>query len=522
MAGQIKRDPLVFGNVQQSGHEELAGASPHAVNVIIDGAGAVHRRPAIIGRDDRDPATLPDSPNTELVSMEGPIVGLHSTAKGRVFAIDAPNPSSRIYELAGHNVYNLSTRPETRIDGGRRPIIAETEAILAITAGGQPMKVVLGAPAVVSPLTGNPPVGSHVIAHADRLLMNDVVADNPNFVRYSATASGSSYTGHQSWGVDTDDLSAGGGFTASARPDPVVAVYENTNEVFVFGTTNLQIFVANPNPVDPAKDRIFEPSNAREFGCSAPYSVVRYDQSFGFVDQYRRIMLTDGRDFRCISQDIQQTLDDIVSWSDVFGYRVTLGPVDALCWCSPTDGRTFAYQVPTKSWSIWQAWNDTTDNFSCWHVRCATRVPETGEMLVGCAVPDSAGVLGNVYALSNRAFVDTAGLESKVVARVDTGFIDRGTSGRKLCRALRLTWRGVPNTDSGYGGSPSFDASAIIQWRDDGGAWENPRQIDLTPNSETILRSLGVYRRRQWRVTFSGRNELVLARAEEEYELLAV
>jgi hypothetical protein len=58
------------------------------------------------------------------------------------------------------------------------------------------------------------------------------------------------------------------------------------------------------------------------------------------------------------------------------------------------------------------------------------RVPETGEMLVGCAVPDGIDALGDIYALSNRVFVDAAATNNRVVARVDAGFIDRGTSGR--------------------------------------------------------------------------------------------
>jgi hypothetical protein len=512
----------MFGSVQQSGHEELAGASPLAVNVIVDAVGAVHRRPGLFPRSDGDLATGPEFVPDQ-VSAVSPIVALHSTAKGRVFAVDAPAPFSRIYELKGMQVVNHSEVSDELLGGGRRPTIAETEAIVVFAAGGLPVKLTLNGSTVVSLLGGGPPQGSHVIAQAERLLMNDVVSDSPNTVRYSRTASGSSYAGHEDWRVDIEDLGAGGGFTASARPDPVVALHENTNEVFAFGTTNLQIYTANPNAHDPARDYVFIPGNTREFGCSAPYSIIKYDQNFAFIDQYRRIMMTDGREFQYLSQDIQQTLDDISDLSDAFGYRVTLGPVDALCWSSPRAGRTFAFQLPTKSWSLWLSWDNGTNNFYNWLVRCAIRVPETGEMLVGGPVQRSTGptgpitpasvadpATGDVYALNNHRFYDFYPT-NKIVARVDTGFIDRGTSGRKLCRALRMTWRGTPSTDT----------SATLEWRDDGGSWEHPRQIEIGYNSEVILRSLGVYRRRQWRVTFSGQNELVLARAEEEYELLS-
>jgi hypothetical protein len=499
---QVKREPVNFGNHQQSGHEPLAGASPLAVNVVLDAAGAVHRRPAVVARDDGNPRTGPDF-RPDRVSAEGPIIGLHSTATGRVFAVDAPNPFSRVYELSGAQVVNLSQTPQGQLTGGLRPIFAETEAMLVIATGAIPSKVLFSTPASVAPLGGGPPKASHVIAHEARLLANDL--DSRNLIRYSNQATGSSTAGHEDW----QSVLNTGFFVAGARPDPVVALHENSNDVFGFGTTNVQLFGAAPKP------DTYAPSNTREFGCSAPYSVVKFDQNFGFIDGHRRVVLTDGRDYQVISQDIQQTLDDMTDVSDGFGYRVTQGPVDALCWGFPQDGRTFVYQAASKGWSIWQGWNDRTNNFAPLPLQCAVRVPETGEMLVGFTIIDSGGALqGDVGALSNRVFRDDLrhGDYQKIVARVDTGYLDRGTSGRKLCRALRLTWKGVPSPDT----------AAWIQWRDEGGPWEHQRQIEIGHQSETILRSLGVYRRRQWRVIFEGSAELVLARAEEEFELLAV
>jgi len=517
---EIKRERVVFGNFQESGHEALAGASPLAINVVIDAKGAVHRRPALVPRTS---GSL--SGDADIVSERGAIVGLHSTAGGRLFAVSEVSPLGHIYELRGIAVQDLSIATGSEVVGDRRPIFAETEAMLVISAGRAPQKVLLGPPTLSSRLAGGPPEGSHVIAHKSRLLLNDVRTARTNTIRYSWPAAGSSYEGHENWTDEVDEPQSSGFFNADARPDPVVALHENTNEVFAFGSTNLQVFTTTDST-----EVTFAPSNTRELGCQAPYSIIKYDQSFAFIDSHRRVMMTDGRDYQCLSTDIQQTLDDIGDLSDAFGYRVTLGPVDALCWCSPTDGRTFVYQMPTKSWSQWHSYNNFTNDFAPWPVRCALRVPETGQMLVGAARSfiHSSGVVnhGDVYALGNDVFYDLVPPArelpddhvsvrpegTQIVARVDTGFVDRGTSGRKHCRALRLSWKGTPSTDT----------AAFVQWRDDAGPWEHPRQIEITGNSESILRSLGVYRRRQWRVTFSGRSELVLARAEEEFQLLIV
>ena len=91
-------------------------------------------------------------------------------------------------------------------------------------------------------------------------------------------------------------------------------------------------------------------------------------------------------------------------------------------------------------------------------------------------------------------------------------------SKRKFCRAVYLSLKRGEVT-----GTTAPQAS--VSWRDDGGEWRDPVPVSLgvSGDREIVypLRSLGVYRRRQWRFEFSGSEELVLAGAEEDFETLS-
>ena len=108
---------------------------------------------------------------------------------------------------------------------------------------------------------------------------------------------------------------------------------------------------------------------------------------------------------------------------------------------------------------------------------------------------------------------------SPVQAHVETGFITRGTDAKKKCNCVRLALkRGVSQTDTSL--------KMQLRYRDDTGPWSSPFDIDLGAAGDTNpvveLRSLGVYRRRQWQFNFQGDEDFALISASEDYEVLEV
>lgn len=475
---------IPFVNQQGTGLDELAGAGREAFNIIMDASGSVRRRPGI------------EYWCPVQVDARG-LDGIYATVNGDVFALSASAPVRQMYKVTDGGAVAVAG-PD--LVGNERPVWAETESILAFTAGDVINKYVFADDAT-SILGGNPPKASHVIAQSSRLLVNDVAVDKTK-VWFSAQALGSSYAGFETW---DDAFPNSGFFTAEARPDPILALHETTNEVFIFGTTTVQVW-------GPDANLVFVPLATREHGLGATYSVIKVEQSFAYMDNRRRFLIADGRDMHVISAPIQRAIDEIVDVTDCFGFRVSLGPTDALCWTFPSDGRTFVFQKGS-GWGQWSGWNDETNNFRPFGVLAVTHNPITNETLA--AMDD--GKVGVFKTGTPTDFPLGNGFANRVMARVTTGFLNRGTDARKHCGSVRLAMRRGEATGT-------TGPQAWLRFRDRPGAWENQIPIDLGGSTDTEIvqefHSLGVYRRREWQFEFSGTEDLVLTEASEEFRVL--
>jgi hypothetical protein len=482
MSLQQKRIP--FAPIQESGQEELAGGAPVAWNVVMDDKGCVRRRPCI---------TAYSEAPTAAVDADG-IAGLHATTDGDLYAVGNSPVFKKLYSVGGGSATEISSNNGDRLHGNLRPTFAETEMLVVIAAGIEPHKIER-ATNTPSRLGGSPPRASHVIANNSRLLMNDIDSQR-TWVYYSGTATGRiTFAGFEQW----SGAGNSGVFTANARPDPLVAIAENTNEVFALGSTTVQTY-------GPDGQFIYSPSYVREYGCGAPYSIVRDDNTIAWLDDKRRIVASDGRSFKVLSGAIAKTLTDLTTVSDCFGYRVHTGYVDALAFTFPTEGRTFVYQK-NAGWSQWGSWDDSIANWAPFPVNAHTLVFGEDVNVVGL----SDGRIGKLSLGSQTDFGDS------VVASVTSGFLSRGTSNRKYCRSVRFTMR--RGFTSGTG-----EPKVLLQWRDNLGAWGNPVEVSLGAAGDyevvVTLRSLGVYRSREWKVTFSGPEDLALVDVTEEFDIL--
>lgn len=488
----MAQEKIPFGNNQASGLDALAGAPPIAMNIVTEpGTGAIRRRPGIV------------SYISATVNADG-IDGLYETVTGDLFAVGGVLPNRNIYLVTPTGAASLSGYSGANLLGTSRPVFAETEAILAIAGGDAPQKVILPAadpqgsqPYESSRLGGSPPVGSHIVANASRLLGNNTDSDKDQ-INYSAVATGSAYTGFEDWTT----VNQAGEFQANARPDPVVALAENTNEVFVFGSTSLQVWA-------PDATAAYAPVVTTETGCSAPYSVIKVDSSFAVLDHLRRFVMTDGRTTEVISEGIQRTLNDMETVSDCYGFRVMTGPLDLLVWSFPTDGRTFVYQKGV-GWSQWSGWDSTSSTWGTFDVTAKTLHRSTSDVLVGTST-------GKVGRMTFDASADFGG--PNINAFIETGFISHGTENRKHCNSVTFSLRRGETTGTS-------EPYALLSWRDNTGPWEPGIPVSLGSTGDyydTVqLYSLGVYRRRQWRLEFNGDETLVVASVVEDFDILDI
>jgi len=491
--GEVFQKPVPFGPIQESGSEELAGASPVAMNVVVDKKGCIRRRPGL--------AAYSEAPSTA-VDSDG-IAGLHATTTGELYAVGNQAVFKNIYRIAGGAATTLAATNSERLHGAGRPTFAETEMLIVMAAGEEPTKIVRSTGAC-SRLGGSPPEGTHVIANSSRILLNDVNTQK-TWTYYSSVATGNiTYAGHEQW----NGAGTSGNIVAASRPDPIVAIAENTNEVWLLGSTTVQTYSPDGGLTAAGLAIVLSPATTREFGCAAKYSVVRDDQALAWLDDKRRFVRTDGRTFAILSDPIARTLTDLTTVDDCYGYRVHTGFVDAMVWTFPTEGRTFCYQKG-GGWSQWSGWDTATAGWKAFPVLSHALVFGSDTNVVGLTT-------GRICRLSLGAVTD---LGDPLVASVTSGFDDRGTPNRKHCKALRVTMR------RGATSSQTTSPEVFIQWRDRLGSWGSPAPLRMGTSGEydTVveLRSLGVYRTRQWKITFSGSEDLAIAGVTEEYEVLS-
>lgn len=474
-------EAIDFGPNQASGNDELGGAKPQALNVTIDGARVVRRRPGI--------QAYSGAPGSA-IDANG-LTSVYETSSGELF-VTGGGVLRSVYQIVGGVVYDRSASSGVKLGGSRRPVIAETDAMVVYADGGVPVRVLKSSPTAVG-LGGSPPQGSHVVAMNARLVMNDT--GNPSHIRLSGVQLGTmDITGHETW----SGLSAGL-LQADARPDPVVALADGSGELYAFGTRSLQAFT-------PDADAIFAPVGTLDTGMAAPDSLVKLDQVFAWLDQERRFVLGDARGVKAFSQPIQRELHETVLVSDCFGYRVSLGHVEAFVWTLPTDGRTFVYGG--GGWSQW-----------CQHTEGAvTAFPVLSHFRrTGGGAENLVGLANGRLCKLQLGVGDDLG--TAITAVVTTGFVDRGTLARKKTWRVRVCLRRGTGSSSGT-------TAGFLSYRDDLGPWSDgiPIGVGSAGDSNPVVELSGLgwpYRKRQWRWEFSHTADFALASVVEDFEVCA-
>jgi hypothetical protein len=535
MPSESRLEPIPFGPILETSGEEIGGASPEAYNVIVDRRGALRKRPGIAAYTGVAPSTAVDAAGVlglylteQRVAHTTGTATVSGTHPGVLYAVGATVNASGGGHNAGRNVYRIVGGVATLVGTGAadedrlstpgalattrfpRPTFAETEALLVIAGGAEIGKIdirpeTFSAPNFTNPnpdyhemsfLGGCPPLASHVLTNSSRILANDTQLDQTK-LRYSDITQGIvDFTPHESWDPSPG---AAGFFTAEARADSVVSCAENTNDIFLFGRTSLQLFA-------PDGSTTFAPTVTREVGCLAAYSPVKLDDKFCWLDHLTRIVLSDGRDWEDVGQPIQGTLDNLTTPSDCYGYRFSESFADCLVFRFEADQDTLVLQ-PGIGWSRWATYNETTSAFTMFPVLSHLVRPDGGLNVVG--MED-----GTIRTLSLDNETD---LGEPIVAHSTTGFLDRESDLLKETEAVYLSFKRTQALSEGVTCYLDYRDTLAEEWStltielgvDDGDA-----------NPVVPLRALGTYRRRQWRFRFPDSAGLYLVRATERVRTL--
>lgn len=450
---------IPFADQQATGLDALAGAPPLMANSLTDIAGVRKARPGISAWSDF-PTAIPSASAVEGMAALGARL-VYVTADRRLWACN----------VAGSTRALSDATVASRLEGTLRPQLLSLRSQVVAVGGGAPQAT---AGTALSAVLGGSPPDSHAIAD---LATRIILAPNNTSGTFRWSGLGD-VTGHTAW--DALDFAE-----AEAKHDPVQNIATNSNELFVFGTQTIQVF--SPDPVVA-----FSPGRTMNIGLLAPYSLVEVDDAFAFLDRNRRFVLTDGRSFSdeqsVLSAPIEETLRGLTTVSDCWGFRMRTGRWDAVVWFFPTEGRGYIWNRRSRGWSEWRAWGST--GWTTPTITSALHWPEQNVFLVGLST-------GQIAKLDADAFTD---LGQPIKVEIVSGFDDNGTDKRKKCNAATFVFRRGQTAQSGT--APQIR----ISYRDNEGPWGEPTIRDLglagdyDPTIE--LRSLGTYRRRQWKVEF--------------------
>lgn len=466
--------PIPFADGLASGLDELSGASPVQTNVVVDGGGALRQRPGI------SPWSVFPSSGYQAQSIIGMVIFrskvVYVSADRRIWSLDTDGDITALSD----------GDPVTMLDGTGYPTFVVGLDTLVICGGGVPQKWT--GSGLTARLGGSPPSSFGVTSNAQRLILWD-----ENLVYYSNPGEGTPW---EEW---DEGLRA---FAADSMPDENTVVRSNVDRLYVWGEETLQTFAPDPN-ID------YAPVDSTSYGTSAARSVIQMDQRFAWFDNKRRfVMAVPGEAEQDISSaQLARTLLELTTVSDCWGYRELRGGTDSLVWLFPTEGRCFAYELRSGKWSERRSWNSTVGTWSPWLPQSHVRWDSQNLDLVGL----EGGVIAK---LDTDTFTDL-GAPLKWVSR--TGLLDRSSAKRKLSHRVQLTLR--------RGAASSDDDVVQVRYRDGLGSWSAPFELSLgAPGQYEVIREIRPvgppYHERQWELSGSSADRVVLAKAVEEYEEL--
>lgn len=465
--------PIPFSEGQASGLSELSGASPAQINVLEDALGALHVRPGI--RAWSGFGTAP---------VNSPVIGMFPWRSWILFVTE--DRSLWAWEAPG-SILDLSYS----LGGTGRPVWAYDSTRVVVTGGGAPAQWQgVGAATTLAPGATMPDGSPLALTHIGYLAQRFLGNDNNNTGTFQWTPPGPG--NHTSWPVVGPYYAE-----AEASPDPLVALYCNANEAYLFGTETTQVYVP-----DPAQ--AFAVAASQAVGCSAAYSVINTDTQFAWLDNDKRLIESGGRDFTVLSSPgMAKDIANLAVISDCWGARIKFQTWDLLVWTFPTEKRSIRFDRVTKKWGEFRS-TDANGEWVGWlptsYLYTGTFAAAKNMHLVGL----SDGTIGE---LTMEATTDN-GMALRGLSR--TGFVDAGTFNRKTCQRVDFQFR----RDQAVGTTPA-DPRVEYRYRDSLGTWSQADSLALGGSYQPVVTKWGKgqFRQRQHEISFTNASDFVLAGA---------
>ena len=361
----------------------ILGSTYVARSVNAADARMVNLFPEIVPEAGKEPAFLNRAPGLRLLQSvgAGPVRGLHAFS----------NDVNHAFVVSGNSLYKIDTSYAATFIGtvaGSGPVsMADNGTQLFIAANG-PSYIYNNTTSAFSQITDPDFPGAGTVGYLDGYF----VFNQPNSQKIWITQllDGAS--------IDPLDFAS-----AEGSPDGVVGIIVDHREVWVYGTSTVEVWY-DSGASDFPLQRIQGAFN--EIGCAAAYSIAKMDNGLFWLGADAR---GQGIVYRANGYTGQRISTHAVEWhiqqygniSDAIGYTYQQDGHSFYVLTFPSANKTWVYDVATNAWHERAGW--VNGEFTRHRSNC--QMFFNSEVIVG----DYEN--GNIYAFDLDVYADNGGIQ---------------------------------------------------------------------------------------------------------------
>lgn len=291
---------------------------------------------------------------------------------------------------------------------------------------------------------------------------------------------------------------------AEGSPDFIRAMNIAWREIVLIGDKTVEVWYNDGSGPFARREGSYT-----ERGIGARHTLIAADNTWFWLDNFRRVVRLDGPTPKIVSTPFDKVLANMTRIDDAFSTLLEVDGRNFILFTFPTAKQTFVYDYARRRWAEWSYWEPTLSERTRYRGNSGAYAEPWGKWLVG----DMAN--GKVYHVDPAAYDDDGDL---IRFERRTGHISHDMLKRKRSNELTI------QVKRGTGNSTVTDPQLMLKWRNENGSWSNEHWTSLgkVGDNEFIARfhRLGIYRSRQYSIVHTDPSPLALVSAEEDVEAL--